>query len=385
MLAVLGPLTVDLYLPAFPLLQRDLDTSAAAVQLTLTATTIGFALGQLVVGRWSDAAGRRVPLLLATAVHVVASIGVALSPDVALVLVFRVLQGAGAAGGGVIATAIIRDLYSGGAFITGLARIQLVTGLAPVVAPVLGVPLLGILDWRGLFVVVAAYGAAALLLAACLLRETLPPERRQRSGGDGAQGGYLRLLRDRSFVGVALIGGLIVSGVFTYMASASFLMQTVYGLDANGYSVVFAANALSFVVGTQVAARILLRVEPQRLLAVTLPLLALAGFAAAMASALGLGLVGVVVPCTLFMLIAGASVPGLPVIGLAYHGDRAATAAAMLGAANFGLAGVTAPLVGLLGVDSAVPMGLVMGAAEAVAVLVFLLLVRRRGNRPAAV
>ncbi|WP_380161959.1 multidrug effflux MFS transporter [Kineococcus sp. R86509] len=375
-LVALGPLTVDLYLPAFPALQVDLRTSPAAVQLTLTATTLGLAMGQLVAGPLSDTIGRRRPLLVATAVHVAASVGVASAPDITWVLVFRFLQGMGSAGGAVVTMALVRDLFAGHLFVRAMARLALVTGLAPVVAPALGSQLLHLVHWRGLFVCVAAFGLFAFVLAATALRESLPLARRGSGNLRAVADRYRQVLSDRSFVGVALIGGMMVSGVFAYMTSSSFLLQQVYDLGANGYSAVFAANALAFVLGTQIGARLLARLAPRTLLSWTLPLLAGAGFSVAITDRFGYGLTALVTCTVVFHLAAGASGPCFGVIGMARHAGRAGTAAALLGAANFGLAGVLSPVVGAIGVDSAQPVGVTMGLVGTSAVVVLVLLVR---------
>ena len=162
-LTALGPFTVDLYLPAFPVLQEDFHTTAAAIQLTLTGTMIGFALGQLIVGPLSDKVGRRVPLLTVTAVHVLASLAAALAPSLELLTVARVLMGMGAAAGGVVAMAVVRDLFGGRRLVVMLSRLALVSGVAPVVAPLIGSALLTVMPWRGIFVVLAVYGVVMLL------------------------------------------------------------------------------------------------------------------------------------------------------------------------------------------------------------------------------
>ena len=183
-LTALGPFTVDLYLPAFPALEESLGVSEAAVQLTLTGTTIGFALGQLVVGPLSDKFGRRMPLILATAVHITASLGAALSTDIATLGFFRVLMGIGAAGGGVVAMAMVRDLFSGYAMVRMFSRMALVNGLAPILAPVIGSQLLLFMPWPGIFFFLAAYGTCVLIAAVFVVRETLPRELRGKTGHD---------------------------------------------------------------------------------------------------------------------------------------------------------------------------------------------------------
>ena len=377
LLVGLGPSTVDLYLSALPSLQADFNTTASTAQLTLTATTVGFALGQLIVGQLSDTFGRRRPLLLATALHVAASIGVAAATDISWLLLFRVLQGMGAAGSGVVAVAMVRDLFQGSAFVRVLSRLALIGGLAPILAPVLGAQLVVLVSWRGLFLVVAAYGLLVLAVTTFVLTETLPVHRRVPSIR-GLGGRYRKILGDRTFVGVALIGGLIVSAVFAYMSSSSFVLQRTYGLTPQGYSITFVVNAIFFVVGTQSAAIALRRLQPGTLLRITLPALAVAGFSVVLVERLGWGVVGVAAASAVFMLCAGSSVPALQVIGLSRHKETAGTSAALLGAANYGLAGIASPIVGAIGISSVTPLGVVMGITGMCATAALLLLVRFR-------
>lgn len=382
LLVALGPFTIDLYLPAFPIVQQDLRASEAAVQITLTATMIGFGVGQLLVGPWSDVVGRRLPLLLATTVHIGASLGVALAPDITWILVFRVLQGIGAAGGGVVAMAMVRDLFGGQPLVRMLSRLALVTGLAPILAPVIGSQLMHVLDWRGLFVVLAGYGVLVLVLASVLVVETLPAERRRVRGHSSVGQRYRALVTDRVFVGVAIIGGLLFSGIFAYLSSSSFVFQEVYGLDPQQYGLVFGLNAIGLMIGSQSASRIIRRVPPQWLLTVSLPLLALAGFSIAASSALGLGLGAIVAATFVFLFGVGLSFPSLQVIALAHHGEEAGTAASLLGATNFGIAGLVSPIVGVIGLETAGPMGLIMGIAVTLATILLWAVVRPRTVRP---
>jgi MFS family permease len=248
-LVALGPFTVDLYLPSFPAVAHDFNASDAAVQLTLTATSIGFAVGQLLVGPLSDKIGRRAPLLIATAVHVIASIGVAFAPSVEWLTVLRVLQGIGAAGGGVVAVATIRDLFGGLPLVRMLSRMALVSGLAPILAPVIGSQLLRITDWRGIFVVLAVYGSVVLVVAALLIVETLPKERRGAGAHTTARQRYRALFSDRIFVGVAIIGGMVFSALFAYLSSSSFLLQDVFHLNAQQFGLIFGINSVGVVFG----------------------------------------------------------------------------------------------------------------------------------------
>jgi DHA1 family bicyclomycin/chloramphenicol resistance-like MFS transporter len=377
-LTALGPFTIDLYLPAFPVLQRELSTSAYIIQLTLTATTIGFALGQLVIGPWSDKVGRRLPLIIATAVHVIASFGVAFAPDITVVAIFRILQGIGTAGGSVVAIAMVRDLFGGQPLVRMLSRLALVSGLAPIIAPVIGSQLLLWLDWRGIFFFLAAYGILVLAAALFFIVETLPPERRADAGESTIGQRYRALFTDRVFVGMAIMGGMTFSGLFTYLSSSSFLFQDVFGLNAQEYGLLFAANSIGIVIGVQTSSRLTRIVGPQWILAGSTAMLLLSAITIAVLDTLNVGLIGILIPLWFFILSCGLSFPCVQVLALAHHGREAATAASVLGAVNFGFAGLISPIVGFLGVETAAPMGIVMAATATVSIAVLWFLVRPR-------
>ena len=363
-LTALGPFTIDLYLPAFPALEASLGVSQAQVQLTLAGTTVGFALGQLVVGPFSDRFGRRVPLILATALHIGASVGAALSSDIATLGVFRVLMGVGAAGGGVVAMAMVRDLFSGYAMVRMFSRMALVNGLAPILAPVIGSQLLLVMPWPGIFVFLAGYGTLVIIAALFLVRETLPPDKRGQSGLTAGQR-YRVLFTDRIFVGLLLVGGMNFAGLFTYLSASPFLFQDVFGFSPQQYGLLFGINSLGIVAGVQTSSRLIKRVPPQWILACSTAWMFLMSLLIVLFDQLGLGLWGVMVPLWFYILGTGFTFPCVQVLALASHGDKAGTAASLLGAATFMMAGLISPVVGWLGIESATPMG----AVQAVCIL----------------
>jgi DHA1 family bicyclomycin/chloramphenicol resistance-like MFS transporter len=376
-LTALGPFTIDLYLPAFPALEAELDVNAAAIQITLTGTMIGFGLGQLVVGPWSDKVGRRLPLILSTIVHIAASVAAALAPDIAWLTAFRLLQGFGAAAGGVVAMAMVRDLFGGKPLVRMLSRLALVVGLAPVVAPVVGSQLMQVMDWRGLFWVLGAYGLAVLLAVAFLIVETLPESRRHVAGHSSMRERYRALFRDRVYLGAALVGGMTFTGLFAYLSTSSFLFQQVYDFTPQEYGILFAVNSVGVVIGVQVSSRLIRGpVPPQYIIAgTTLVHLAMA-IAIVVLDSSGAGFWGTAIPLWIYIAACGFTFPAVQVLALANHGAEAGTAASLLGALNFGLAGALSPLAGLFGVGTAVPMAVLMGAAAVVAVASVWLLVR---------
>ncbi len=376
-LTALGPFTIDLYLPAFPSLQRDLGVTEAAVQLTLTGTIVGFALGQLVVGPLSDKVGRRIPLIVATSLHVLASIGAALSDDIGMLMVFRVLQGVGAAGGGVVALATVRDLFSGYTLVRMFSYLALVNGMAPIFAPVIGSQLLLVVEWPGVFWFLACYGILVIIAVSIFIIETLPAERRKSSGATALQR-YRAVLTDRVFIGVLLVGGMNFSGLFSYLSASPFLFQNLYGLDEQQYGLLFGVNSLAIVAGVQISARILRRVGPQWVIAVaTVVMLIMALLIAAFDQA-GFGIMGTAVPLWFYIMAAGFVFPCVQVLALANHGAQAGTAASLLGAVTFGLAGAVSPIVGVLGIDSATPMAVVMVGCMVLAIIALWTVVQPR-------
>ncbi|MFE7699450.1 multidrug effflux MFS transporter [Microbacterium keratanolyticum] len=380
-LTALGPFTIDLYLPAFPVLEADFQTTAAAIQLTLTGTMIGFAVGQLVVGPLSDKVGRRIPLIAVTALHVLASAAAAFAPDLGLLSAARVFMGIGAAAGGVVAMAIVRDLFGGRRLVIMLSRLALVSGVAPVIAPLIGSMLLTVMPWRGIFVVLAAYGAVMLVAAIILIPETLPKERRHDRGSTTVLQRYRSVFSDRVFIGVLIIGGMTFSGLFSYLSASPFLFQQTHGLDAQQYGVLFAVNSLGVVVGVQVASRLATRFGPQWVLAFSTAVLLLAGAAIIVTDQLGLGLWGTVIPLFVFMTACGFTFPNVQVLALDRHGKAAGTAASILGAVNFGVAGLITPIVGWVSRDAgitATTMAAVMVGCAAIGALALWLIVRPR-------
>ncbi|GAB4051502.1 multidrug effflux MFS transporter [Catellatospora paridis] len=375
-LIAIGPLTIDMYLPALPAITDDLATTSTAVQLTLTGTLAGLGLGQLVIGPLSDAYGRRKPLILGLLVHVLASALCVIAPDVLTLGALRVLQGLGVAASSVVAMAVVRDLFNGTAFARLFSRLMLVMGAAPVLAPTLGGAVLRWTQWRGVFVVLAGFGIALTLVAVFGLRETLPPERRRTGGTAGTLRMYRALLRDRTFVGLVFVAGLAMAGLFAYVAGSSFVLQEQYGLDEQQFAIAFGAGAAGLIGATQLNVRLLRRYTPQRILVGALVAGAAAAAVLVTLAATGVGGLPALL-CGLWAVLAasGLALPNAPALAMSRHGEAAGTAAALLGAVQFGVGAVAAPMVGLLGAD-AMAMTAVILAGMTAALAIALLVVR---------
>jgi DHA1 family bicyclomycin/chloramphenicol resistance-like MFS transporter len=372
----LGPLTIDMYLPALPTITTELETTSAAVQLTLTGTLVGLALGQLVLGPLSDTFGRRRPLLAGTALHVLASLLVLIAPNVAVLGALRVLQGVGTAAGAVIAIAVVRDLFDGRAAATMLSRLFLVIGAAPVLAPTIGGEVLRFTSWRGVFVILAVYGLLLLAVGFFLVRETLPPERRSTSGVAGTLRGYRSLFGDRAYVGLVLVAGLTMAGLFSYVSGSSFVYQEEFGLDEQQFGLLFGAGAFWLIAATQLNPVLLRWFSPAQVLVAGTLAGAAAGAVLLVLSATGTGgLFAVAIPLWAVLFACGLALPNAPALALSRHGEAAGTAAALLGAVQFGVGAAVSPLVGLLGND-AVAMGTVIVASLVLAIVVLFAVVR---------
>src|SRR3954451_21763369 len=368
-MVALGPLTIDMYLPALPKIADDLSVSSSVVQLTLTGTLAGLALGQLIVGPLSDSLGRRGPLMAGIVLHIAASILCMLAPGLVVLGLARVLQGVGAAAAMVVAIAVVGDLFADNAAATVLSRLMLVLGVAPVVAPSLGAAVLLHGSWHWVFAALVVLAGVLLLVAALALPETLPPSHRRPLRVRGIAGTYAELLRDKRFVTLVLVAALGMSGLFAYIAGASFVLQGIYGLDQQTFALVFGAGAVALIGATQFNVVLLRRFSPQTIMLWALAAALLAGgvFVGLSVAHVG-GLAGFVVPVWAILGAMGLVLPNAPAVALARHPDAAGTAASLLGAAQFGLGAAVAPLVGALGNDE-VALSLVMMAGMVIALL----------------
>jgi len=375
-LIALGPLSIDLYLPALPDLTGDLSASPSAVQLTLTGMLIGLGVGQLVIGPLTDIYGRRRPLLVGITVHVAASLLCAVAPSIVVLDALRVLQGVGAAAASVVAMAVVRDLFTGSAAASVISRLVMVMGLAPVLAPSLGSAVLEVGSWRTVFLVLAGLGVLLFTLALVALRETLPAERRAAPGVRQTLRGYGVLLRDPTLVGFMMVASLTMAAVFAYVSGASFVLQDGFGLDERTFGLVFGVGAIGLIASSQVNIALLRRVEPGAILSTALTVAALAGIVLLVDAVTGAGgIVGVLVPLWVILAMVALCGPNATALALAQHGDRAGAASALLGASQFAVGALIAPLTGLGEAGSAVPMAAtIAGALSLAAVLVRLVL-----------
>jgi len=350
-----------MYLPAMPELTAQLGATNAQAQLTITGLLVGLGFGQLIIGPLSDAVGRRKPLLVGLTLHALMSLLCAIAPSITMLTLTRTLQGFAGAAVAVVAMAVVRDLFSGYRAAQLLSRLILVLGIAPILAPSFGSALLEFTSWRGIFVVLAVIGVLLFILAMFALPETLPPARRLPATFAVSWRSYRTLFADRLFVMMVLVAGFMFATMFAYIAGSPFILQDVYGLSPQQFGIAFGANAVGLILMTQINPILVKRYGPVSVLsvAVVIALTAAVVFLGLAVLDFG-GLLGFMIPLWFVISAAGLAFPNAPAIALNRHGDIAGTAAALLGAAQFMIGGLVAPLVGALDNGTAVPMAAVI-------------------------
>ena len=373
LLTAFGPFSIDLYLPALPELTDDLGASASAGQLTLTASIAGLALGQLIAGPLSDRFGRRLPLLIGLAGYVLLSLACAAAPTIGALVGLRFLQGLAGSAGIVIARAIVRDLHEGVEAARLYSILMVVAGAAPIIAPIVGGQLLRFTDWRGLFVALAAVTSVVLVAAAAGLRETLPRDRRNDKGLREIGATFALVTRDRAFVIYSLTLGFAFAEMFAYIAASPFVLEEIHALSPQGFSLVFAMNAVGLMAVSQLNRVLVGRVGLRRLLGAGVAAGAAAGLSLLVVVLLDAGLVAIL-PC-LFVAVAslGVVIPNATALALTPFPHVAGSASALVGATQFAFGAAAAPLVGAFGRDTAVPMAVTMATFGTLAAALFLM------------
>ena len=359
-LSMFAPLSTDMYLPALPSVAHDLGASSAAVALTLTASMLGLGFGQLLAGPLSDTYGRRRPCLIGIGLYTVSSLLCAAAPDVWTLSLLRLLQGAAGAAGIVISRAVVSDLFSGSEAARYFARLMIVMGLAPILAPVIGGQLLHVTDWRGVFVVLAAIGAVLMAASWRGLSETLPPAARQRSGFANTRAVLGVLVRDRRLMALTACYSAGFGAVFAYISGSPFVLEKIFGLSPQLFGVLFGLNAVGLVTTSQIGGRIVTRTGPRRLLHIGVAMSCVVGVGLAVAIFTHAGLAAV--EACFFLLISsyGLIGPNATALALTPFPHVAGSASALMGLSQFALGAAVAPLVGIAGQHTAVPLAIVV-------------------------
>ncbi|MFT9850079.1 multidrug effflux MFS transporter [Aneurinibacillus sp. REN35] len=377
-LSAFGPLSLDMYLPSLPALAKELNTTTSLAQLSLTFCLLGLSFGQLLAGPLSDMRGRRGPLLIALIVYAVSSLLCAFAPSVGILIALRFIQGMAGSAGIVISRAVVRDLYSGVELTKFFSLLMLVNGAAPILAPVIGGQLLRIVSWPGIFIVLSVIGMVMFAAVRFGLPETLPAERRSEAGILPTLTVFAKLLRNRTFMGYALSQGLVVAAMFAYISGSPFVIQDIFGASPQMFSLFFAINGVGIIIASQVTGRLAGQVREATLFVSGLVIAACGGVTLLVMIGMGAGLLAILLP--LFLVVSSVGVVTTAGFSLAMQDQKeaAGSASALLGLLSFIFGAILAPLVGIGGSQTAVPMGVVIASADVGALLCYMLFVRAR-------
>ncbi|WP_404826730.1 multidrug effflux MFS transporter [Peribacillus frigoritolerans] len=381
--AAIGPLSLDMYLPGLPTLAEDLKSSTSLAQLSLTACLLGLALGQIYLGPLSDAKGRRSPLIISLSIYCISSLLCAFAPTIELLLLLRFIQGIAGAGGIVISRAIVRDLFSGTDLTKFFSMLMLVNGAAPILAPVFGGQLLQFTSWRGVFIVISVLSIIMVAAAFFGIKETLSSNHRSAGGVNDTIRTFGNLLKDRVFMGYAFAQGFISAAMFAYISGSPFVLQNIYGVSPQTFSLIFAINGVGIIIASQVAGKLAGKVKEERLLQMGLCLALFGGILLLASVLLEMGLAGILP--ALFLSVSSVGIVGTTSFSLAMQNQKktAGSASALIGLLPFILGSLMAPLVGLGSGESPLPMGIVMVSCHVIAMCAYLLLARRGLRRVA--
>ena len=378
-LAALAPLSMDMYLPALPIMHSDFNVEPSLIQLTLTMTMVGMAVGQIIAGPISDRYGRRLPLRIGMLAFAWSTFGCMMADSIWLFLMFRLLQGLAGAFGIVIARAIARDVCQGPDLTKLFAMLMLVNGLAPILAPIVGGQIIYFATWRDIFALLAFIGII-LWFASVSLDETLPKDMR---AGDVMSSfhNFRLLMQDTYFLGHCLMQCLFGASFFGYIAGSSFLFQNIYNVTPQTYSAIFGGIGALIALAGALPAKLAGKVQDIKMLAWTIGQAIFGSFIFLFCVSSNASIEWTL--AALVITIPTMSVFGATSFSLAMrkHGDKAGSASALIGFFSMISGGIMAPLVGIGGSHNALPMAIIMLIGYAGSALIFLRMIYSKHHR----
>lgn len=376
-LTAMGPLAIDMYLPALPTIAREMATSIASVQVSLAMYFVGIACGQAFYGPLSDRWGRKRALYFGLILFSAASIGCALAGNVNALIALRFLQALGGCAPLVVPRAVVRDYFDQRGSVRMLSVLMLVMGLAPILAPLVGGQLLVNFGWRSVFWVLAAYGVFWLVIVTMFLPESLPAVRRRRQRATDVMAMYLGLLRDRTYIGYVLTGALIFAGLLAYISGSPFVFIELFHVPPEQYGLFFGVNAIGIIIASQVNRWLANRYDARHIISAVLPVSVTAGAVLLVDAAMGFGgFPGILVPLFFYISSHGFIMPNTTALAMAPHGAVAGSASALLGTVQFVLGASAGALLGVFGNGTAVPLAAVIASCAALAFATYHLLPR---------
>lgn len=372
LLVGLGPFTIDMYIPGFPNIADDFKTQENRVAFTMTSYFIGIALGQLVYGPLIDKYGRKKPLLYGLGIYIIAAIGCALSFSIEMMIGLRFFQALGGSAGMVVATAVITDVFKPNDRAHVFSLIMLVMGIAPIIAPSVGSIFITYLNWESIFYFLAILASALALLLFFFLPETGMYMHKEKLKLKKVGGDYWGVFKDRTFFFYTLGGSLANAMIFAYIASASFVFLTYYGVSQKTFSILFAINASGTILGSYLNGLLSKKVFYVRIMNVAALIMTLItiGFALLTYFDPKVSFQWIVVGIFLTQFSIGFTYPNAIAASLVPFTARSGSASALSGAIRMGLGGLITAIIGILTANSAFTLFITMACLSIIATLV---------------
>lgn len=342
-LSAFGPFVTDLYLPALPLMSNYFSASTSTIQLTLTGSMVGLALGQLLIGPISDKLGRKKPLIISLIVYLISTVAIIILPNIYAMIILRFIQGISSAGAVVISRAVSTDLYKGREMAQFFALLMAVNGLAPILSPVLGSLLLELTDWRGIFIALAIIGIIIIIIASLKFHESLAEQKRLNVPITKTYHSIVLVSQNKLFTALVFIQGFALAAMFAYIAASPFILQTHYNLSAISYSLCFGLNGFAIVLGSKISGRF----NEKKGIKLGLTMMLIISIYLAIVLSLMLPFLFVEVGFFLLLLGLGLILPAGSALAMGLERKRAGSASALFGFLPFFLGGIVSPLVGI--------------------------------------
>lgn len=374
-LTAFGPLSIDMYLPAFPAIAENLGVPLSSVQLSLASFFVGLATGQIFYGPLTDRYGRKKPLYVGLGIYAVASVVCTFTKNVEMLIAFRFLQALGSCSGVVISRAIVRDLFTHQETAKVFSLLMLVMSAAPILAPILGGQISEHFGWRMIFALLAVISTLCIVLIATFLPETHHPDQRVHIKDSWKI--YGSILKDRNFMGYALAGGAAQAGMFAYITGSSFVFINHFGIPAKSFGWVFGSNAVGLILCSQINTRLLKRLSYDAILEKIFVVLAVLGALLATAGILNWGFWGIMIPLFLFIASLGMTFPNSTAGAMATQKKSAGSASALLGTLQYGIAALSSAAVSRLHNGTTMPMCVLMGGFGVLALVLHRVIIKR--------
>lgn len=374
-LTAFGPLSIDMYLPAFPAIAENLNVPLSSVQMSLASFFIGLATGQIFYGPITDRFGRKKPLYVGLGIYALASLVCAFTKNVEMLILFRFLQALGSCAGVVISRAIVRDLFTHQETARVFSLLMLVMGVAPILAPFFGGYISEFFGWRAIFALMVIISTSCIVMLAIFLPETHQPD--QRVHIKDSLKNYMQIIKDRHFMGYALAGGAAQAGLFAYITGSSFVFINLFGIPAKSFGWVFGSNAIGLIACSQINARLLKRLSYDVILEKIFVVLGVLGVVLALTGIFNWGFWGLAIPLFLFIAALGMTFPNATAGAMATQRKAAGSASALLGTLQYGIAALSSAAVSRLHDGTTLPMCAMIGFCGVLALALHRLLVKK--------